>query len=141
MSVPQPIRLEHRQIFVNLPVTDLTKARDFYRALGWKHNETFSDEQTVTFEVSEHIVVMLQERDRFASFHDRRTLEPGGPREMLNAVGAASARDVDELVRRARQAGGAVIREPEAQGPMYGAAFDDPDGHGWEVVYMDPAAL
>ncbi|AGF72992.1 VOC family protein [Corynebacterium halotolerans] len=141
MSVPPPIRLEHRQIYVNLPAADLPKLREFYRALGWRLNETFSGEQTASFEVSDHIVVMLLERGYFDSFHQRESIEPRGPREMLNALSASSARDVDELIRRAREAGGTVFREPEGQGPMYSAAFDDPEGHGWEVVYMDPAVL
>lgn len=141
MSVPPPIRLEHRQIYVNLPVTDLPRLRAFYRALGWRLNETFSGEQTASFEVSDHIVVMLLERGYFSSFHQRETAEPGGPREMLNALSVSSAREVDELIRRAREAGGTVFREPGRQGPMYGAAFDDPEGHGWEIAYMDPTAL
>ncbi|MGD7001802.1 VOC family protein [Corynebacterium halotolerans] len=141
MSVPPPIRLEHRQIFVNLPAADLPGLREFYRALGWKFNEMFSDEQTASFEISDHIVVMLLAREKFATFHDRATAESTDPREMLNALDAGSPRDVDEMVRRVRQSGGTIIREPEAQGPMYGAAFDDPEGHGWEIVWMDPAAF
>lgn len=141
MSVPPPIRLEHRQIFINLPAADLPKLREFYRALGWKVNEMFSDEQTASFEINDQIVLMLLGREKFAGFHDRETVEPNTAREVLNALGACSQRDVDEMIRRVRDAGGTVTRKPESQGPMYGAAFDDPEGHGWELVYLDPAVL
>ncbi|MGP6173736.1 VOC family protein [Corynebacterium sp. A21] len=141
MNAPRPIRLQHEQVFINLPVTDLAAQRDFYLALGFKQNLVFSDETTNSFEISDHIVVMLLQQDTFSGFHDRETVAANGPREVLNALGAESTADVDELIRRAKQAGGTITREPEAQGPMYGAAFDDLEGHGWEIVYMDPSAL
>lgn len=68
----------------------------------------FSDEQTASFEISHQIVVMLLTRDKFAGFHDRETAKPNAPREVLNVLGAGSERDVDELIRRIRQASGAV---------------------------------
>lgn len=141
MSVPQPIQLKHDRIYVNLPVDDLSAQREFYLALGFRQNLQFSDENTVSFEVTEHIVLMLLEREKFNSFHDRESVPAQGPREVLNALDVGSRKDVNELIRRVRQAGGKVTREPEEQGPMYGAAFDDLEGHGWELFWMDPTAL
>ena len=65
----------------------------------------------------------------------------GGAREVLNCLSASSKEDVDELLRRVTEGGGTVTRPAEEQGPMYGAAFDDVDGHGWEVMWMDPAVF
>lgn len=136
-----PDRLHHERIFINLPVESVSASIRFYRALGFVENQVFRDEATASFEVSDHIVVMLLERERFSSFHSRGTVPAGGAREVLNCLSLESAEDVDEVLRRAGEAGGKITRGPEAQGPMYGGAFDDPDGHGWELMWMDPEAL
>ena len=140
-AAQQPARLEHPMVFANLVVSDVKAATAFYRALGWKENQVFRDETTSSMEVSDAIVVMLLEESKFAQFNDRDSYRPGGPREVLNCLQCTSKEDVDELLTRARGAGAKVTREAEAQGPMYGAAFDDLDGHGWELMWMDPAAL
>lgn len=134
-------KLAHDQIFINLPVADITASKEFYAALGWEFNPMFSDERTGSFVLSDHIFVMLLETSRFQEFHDRETFRPGGAREVLNCLGAASRADVDELLRRAVAGGGTITRPAEEQGPMYGAAFDDVDGHGWEIMWMDPAVF
>lgn len=142
MSNPaQPERLSHPMLFINLVVDDVNKATAFYRALGWRENEIFRDETTASMEVSDNIVVMLLENSKFAQFNNRENYVPGGPREVLNCLQVTSRDDVDTFVARVREAGGTVTREPEAQGPMYGCAFDDLDGHGWELMWMDPEAL
>lgn len=51
---------------------------------------------------------------------------------------AESREEVDEIVKKVKDAGGAIYREPtENQGFMYGAGFVDLDGHRWNVLYMD----
>ena len=137
----QPERLSHPMVFINLVVEDVKKAVTFYRALGWYENEIFRDDTSASMEVSDNIVVMLLENNKFSQFNDRDNYTPGGPREVLNCIQLTSREDVDTFVSRVREAGGTVTREPEAQGPMYGAAFDDLDGHGWELMWMDPEAL
>ncbi|ALC05374.1 lactoylglutathione lyase [Corynebacterium deserti GIMN1.010] len=134
-------RLQHDMIFINLPVSDLAASKSFYAGLGFKENEIFRDEHTASFKVSDVIVVMLLETERFNSFSTRPAVDPGGAREMLNCLSVSSVEDADELVRRATEFGGTVTRELAAEGPMYGGAFDDPDGHGWELMYFDPEAL
>lgn len=134
-------KLTRDQIFINLPVADIQAAMSFYSALGWELNPMFSDERTASFVVSDHLVVMLLETARFQEFHQRETYAAGGAREVLNCLSARSKEDVDELLRRVGEGGGTVTRPAEEQGPMYGAAFDDVDGHGWEVMWMDPAVF
>lgn len=134
-------RLRHDMIFINLPVADLAAARTFYAGLGFTENEIFRDEHTASFEVSDSIVVMLLESSRFREFSDRPVIGPGGPREVLNCLSVSSVADADELARRAVAHGGAITRDFVTEGPMYGGAFDDPEGHGWEVMYFDPEAL
>lgn len=139
---PVPMdRLKHDMIFINLPVTDLDKSRNFYAGLGFVENKTFSDERTSSFEVNASIVVMLLQSGRFQEFSNRPVTAAGGSREVLNCLSVASPADADELASRVRACGGVLTKEPAADGPMYGGSFDDPDGHGWEFVYMDPEAF
>lgn len=134
-------RLQHDMIFINLPVSDLAASKRFYAGLGFKENTVFSDEHTASFEVSDAIVVMLLETARFSDFTKRPIVEKNGSREVLNCLSVCSTEDADEFVRRAQEFGGTITRELAAEGPMYGGAFDDPDGHGWELMYFDPEAL
>jgi uncharacterized protein len=46
---------------------------------------------------------------------------------------------VHELVDRAAAAGGRETRPPEDHGFMFMRSFEDPDGHIWEIFWMDPA--
>lgn len=127
-------------IFVNLPVADVQRATAFYKALGYAQHLGFSDESASSIVVSDHIVVMLLERGRFGSFlRDGAEIADGV--EVLNCLSAPSRDAVDELVAKARAAGGGEWREPMDQGFMYGHSFTDPDGHVWEVVWMDPATV
>lgn len=128
-------------VFINLPVSDLADSKRFYAGLGFTENLIFRDDHTASFEVSDAIVIMLLETERFQGFTERPVIEKNGPREVLNCLSVSSPEDADELVRRAQEFGGTVTRELAAEGPMYGGAFDDPDGHGWELMYFDPAAL
>ncbi|MGY1811431.1 VOC family protein [Blastococcus sp. SYSU D00820] len=124
-------------IFVNLPVTDLAAARAFYGGLGFSFNEQFSDERTASVVVDENIVLMLMTRDRFADFVTGEVGDPRAATTSINALSAGSRDEVDELVRKALASGGKPWRPAEDHGFMYGASFTDPDGHVWEVVWMD----
>lgn len=124
-----------------MPVSDLAASKRFYAGLGFKENEIFRDEHTASFEVSDAIVVMLLETERFNSFSTRPSVEKNGSREVLNCLSVCSPEDADEFARRAAEFGGTITRELAAEGPMYGDAFDDPDGHGWELMFFDPEAL
>ncbi|CAM3992942.1 VOC family protein [Tsukamurella ocularis] len=128
----------HTMIFVNLPIADVQRSRDFFTAVGYTINEKFSDENAVAVELGENIAAMLLKTDFFGTFHESTTAAPG-VKETLIALSAESREEVDEIVNRAVAAGGTEGRS-EDHGFMYGRAFDDPDGHGWEIMWMDPAA-
>ncbi len=130
-------------IFVNLAVSDLDRAKAFYAGLGFSFNEQFSDERTASVVVADNIVVMLLTRDRFADFVPAGT-EIGDPAKTttaLNALSAESRQEADDLLARALASGGRPWQPPQDHGFMYGVSFTDPDGHVWEVVWMDPAAV
>jgi predicted lactoylglutathione lyase len=129
-----------RMIFVNLPVQDLTKSVGFFTALGFEFNERFTDENATCMVVSDHACVMLLTRPFFASFTTRQVHEAAGPTEAIIALSAESRDEVDALVDRALELGGAAVKDPADEGYMYGRSFYDLDGHAWEVMWMDPGA-
>ena len=130
-----------RMIFVNLPVSDLDRAKAFYAGLGFSFNEQFSDERTASVVISESIVVMLLTRDRFADFVPGTVGDPAEGTTQLNALSVDSREEADELLSRALASGGKPWQPTQDLGFMYGTSFTDPDGHVWETVWMDPAQI
>ena len=130
----------NRMIFVNLPVTDLDAAKAFYTGLGFSLNPEFSDEQTACVVISDSIVVMALKRERFADFVAGPVGDPAAGPTVINCLSAGSREEVDELVGRALASGGKPWLDKMEMGPMYGHSFTDPDGHVWEVLYMQQDA-
>ncbi|EDY44303.1 VOC family protein [Streptomyces sp. SPB074] len=132
-----------QMIFVNLVVNDLDRAKKFFTDLGFRLNEQFTDEQTASVVISDTIVTMLHTRERFAQFtpEGKSPADAGATTEVLLALSARSREEVDMLADRALASGGSPAREAEDHGFMYGRSFADPDGHVWEVVWMDPAQV
>jgi predicted lactoylglutathione lyase len=129
-----------RMIFVNLPVQDLDRSVAFFRGLGFTFNEQFTDRNATCMEVSDQACVMLLVRPFFATFTTKDVADAAASTEAILAVSARSREEVDTLVDRALELGGAVAKQPSDDGFMYGRSFYDPDGHAWEVMWMDPAA-
>ncbi|NSC22264.1 glyoxalase [Streptomyces albus subsp. chlorinus] len=130
-----------RKIFVNLPVKDLNRSIDFFTKCGFSFDPRFTDENATCMVVGEDIRVMLLVEPFFRSFSRREIPDTARTSEVLVALSAESREEVDELVERALDAGAEAHGEPQADGPMYGRSFTDPDGHIWEVMWMDPTAL
>lgn len=129
-----------RQIFVNLPVADLAKAKAFYAALGFTNEPNFTNETAACMVWSEAIYVMLLTHARWREFTARPIPDPGSSEVML-ALGVHSREDVDRVTDRAGASGGTADVNPrQDHGFMYGRSFLDPDGHIWETFWMDPAA-
>ncbi|GAA2824407.1 VOC family protein [Crossiella cryophila] len=129
-----------RMIFINLPVKDVAAARDFYTKLGFTANEQFSDETAVSMMVEQNITVILLGEDKFKDFIKGEIADPDTT-EVLNCLSADSRAEVDELVAAALAAGGQEWKPFQDHGFMYGGSFRDLDGHVWEVMHMDPAAV
>jgi len=127
----------NRIIFVNLPVGDLDATRSFYTGLGFGLNPQFSDEHAACIVISDTIVVMALHRSRFEDFVAGPVGDPAAATTVINCLSASSREEVDELVSRALTHGGKPWLDPMQDGPMYGHSFADPDGHVWEVLYMD----
>src|SRR5690606_22387372 len=117
-----------RMIFVNLPVRDVQLARGFYTGPGFTVNEMFSDEQCACIVVSDTIFVMIMDHARFTDFVTKEVVEARRSTGVINCLSAASGEGVDSLSAAAVAHGGVEGRFV-SEGPMYGRAFSDPDGH------------
>jgi predicted lactoylglutathione lyase len=130
-----------KMIFVNLPVTDLERATAFYEAVGAKKNEQFCDATASCMVFSETIHAMLLTHDKFRQFTPKRIANARETSEVLICISADSRDSVDEMVDKAGSAGGKIDPGPKQDyGFMYGRSFEDPDGHIWEVMWMDVEA-
>lgn len=130
-----------RMIFLNLPVDDVAASRRFWTGLGFSVNEEFCDEgSTACIVVSDTIVLMLLERGRFADFTDKQIADTRTSTSVISCLSAASREEVDTLVGAALEHG-ATEGRAESEGPMYGRSFEDPDGHLWEVLFMEMAEV
>jgi uncharacterized protein len=127
------------KIFVNLPVKQLEKSMAFYEALGFKNNPQFTDETAACMVVSEDIYVMLLTHPKFKSFTPKEISDATKTSEVLNCISREARADVDETVQKAIAAGGSTFNDPMDHGFMYAHAFQDLDGHIWEVMWMDPS--
>ena len=127
-------------IFVNLPVADLPRARAFYEAVGARNEPMFTDETAACMVFSETIHVMLLTHDKYRMFTTKRIADAHETSEVLIAITLESRSEVDDITGRALAAGGREARPTEDHGWMYSRAFEDPDGHVWEPVWMDEEA-
>ena len=130
------------KIFVNLPVKDLKRSMNFFESLGFSFNPQFTDENAGCLVISEgSIYAMLITEPYFQTFTKKAICDATQNTEVLIALDAESREAVDEMVRRAVEAGGSLYTDPQDHGWMYGHSFADPDGHQWEVLFMDESQL
>ena len=130
-----------RMIFVNLPVGDLAQSKSFLEALGAVNEPKFTDETAACMTLSDSIHVMLLTHDKFSQFTPRPIADATAGSEVLLCLSENSRESVDSTLERAVAAGGTADPSPKQDyGVMYGRSVADPDGHIWEVMWMDPAA-
>ena len=134
--------MANKQIFVNLPVKDLDKSKAFFAALGYTFNAQFTDANAACMVIQEgSIHAMLLVEDFFKTFTSKSIADTSKSTEVLLCLSCESRAEVDELVAKAKAAGGTIPGEPKDYGFMYGHGFQDIDGHLWELMYMDPNAV
>lgn len=126
------------KIFVNLPVKDLNRSKEFYTNLGYSINPQFTNEKAACIVISEEIYAMILKEEFFKTFIPKKEIADAvKSTEVLMALSADNKDDVNTLADKALAAGGKEARPPEDHGFMYGRSFEDPDGHIWEVFWMD----
>lgn len=133
--------MEINQIYVNLPVKDVQKTREFWTKLGFSINEQFSDEKAICVIMKQdHIYTMFLKEEFFQTFTDR-PIAKGDTTQTLLAISVNSREEVDEMVKTATENGGSKYNEPRDYGWMYQKTFSDLDGHQWEVLFSDLSQL
>ena len=129
------------QIFVNLPVKDLSRTVEFFKKLGFAFNAQFTDENATCMIINDEIFVMLLVEKFFKSFTKKEICDTTKDTEVIIALSTDSREKVDKMMQNVFQAGGKESREPQDHGWMYGRSFQDINGHLWEIIYMDEKAL
>jgi len=131
-----------KQIFVNLPVADLPKAKSFYEAIGAVNNPQFSDDTAACMVVSDTIYVMLLTHPKWATFTKKPIVDAHAASEVMLALSADDRAAVDTMVKAAAANGGkADVNPVQDLGFMYGRSFEDVDGHIWETMFMDMSQM
>lgn len=132
-----------KEIWLNLPVKDVERSKEFFTALGFSFNEERTTPVSACMLVGEKkVVVMLFQQDVFKGFVKQELTDTTQSSEILISIDAQSRDDVDTLTKKAAAAGGKVFAEPaESQGWLYGSGFADIDGHRWNVLFMDMSKM
>jgi uncharacterized protein len=129
------------QMFVNLPVTDLDRAKSFYTAIGFTINPLFTDHNAACVVVDEgHNYFMILTREYFQTFTDLPIGDPAINPSVSTAIFLDSREEVDKSVADGLAAGGAEPHPATDYGFMYQRQLSDPDGNILEFGYMDPVA-
>ncbi len=126
------------KIFVNLPVSDLNRSKEFYTGIGFTINPQFSDDTAACVVISEDIYAMILTHEKFRQFTPKQIADSTTTSEVLTALSFESKEKVDEVFGKALQSGGSEAAPTQDHGFMYSKSFNDPDGHIWEAFWMDP---
>ncbi|WP_152269589.1 VOC family protein [Agriterribacter humi] len=126
-----------KQVFINLPVTDLKKSMAFYEATGFTNNPQFTDETAACMVWSDAIFVMLLTHDKLKQFTAKAIIDAKQTVGVINALSLESNEEVNSFLEKAVKAGGREYAEAKDYGFMQQRCVEDPDGHNWEVLYMD----
>ncbi|MCL6699038.1 VOC family protein [Sphingomonas sp. NSE70-1] len=131
-----------KMIFINLPVADLERSKLFYEAIGARNEPKFTDDNAAMMVLSDAIYVMLLKHPFYSTFTGKPIADAHRSSQVILALSVDSPAEVDALVQKAGSAGGATDPGPKQElgGMMYERSFEDPDGHHWEAVWMDPKA-
>ena len=128
-------------MFVNLPVTDLERAKAFYTAIGFSINPRFSDHNAACVVVEEdHSAFMILTREYFQTFTDLPIGDPAVNPSVSTAIFLDDREAVDHAVAAGIAAGGSEARPASDYGFLYQRQLTDPDGNVLEFGWMDPVA-
>ena len=126
-----------KAIFVNLPCQDLRRSKAFFETLGFSFNPQFTNDEAACLVISDAIYAMLHTHASFRRFTSKDIADAHKTTETLLAIQVESKEAVNALLDKARAAGARAPREAQDHGFMYERAFEDPDGHIWEIFWMD----
>jgi len=130
-----------KKIFINLPVSDLTRAITFYTSIGFENNPKFTNDEAAWMTLSEEIYVMLLTHPKFEAFTNKEIANTYKTASVINSISVDNKNEVEEIFEKAIIAGGKETSEAKDFGFMQQRSFEDLDGHLWEVFFLDFANL
>ena len=128
------------QIYVNLPVKDVQKTREFWTKLGFPTNDEMSNDKSVCVVMNDNTYVMFLTEEFFQTFSER-PVPKGDTTQVLVAISLDTREQVDHMVNTAVANGAKQHEEPQDYGWMYHNSFWDINGHGWNVMFADPSQM
>lgn len=129
-----------RALFVSIPVADLERSTAFFTKLGFRFDPAFSGDGVARMLVGEHTSFMFGTHATFEQLSHRPMADPMKHALALFAFTVDTREEVDTVAETALAGGGTEADGPEDHGFMYARSFFDLDGHGWQVMWMNPAA-
>ncbi|HEX2922160.1 MAG TPA: VOC family protein [Bacteroidales bacterium] len=133
-----------KEFWVNLPVKDIKRTKDFFTQLGFTFKPLPGNREDSACLIlgSKSVQVMMFEEPEFRSFIDSELSDARRSSEVLFSIDAENTEEINILASKVRKAGGSIFAEPaEKDEWMYGFGFSDPDGHRWNVLYMDTSKM
>jgi predicted lactoylglutathione lyase len=130
-----------KSIYVNLPIKNLEKTREFWTKLGFSFNEQFSDDKALCMVLNEGLIYSMLISHEFFSTFTNRSIADASTTQVLVAIEVESRERVDKLVKNALENGASRYKESADHGWMYYDSFADLDGHQWEIMFTDPSQL
>lgn len=128
-----------KEIWLNLPVKNVERSKDFFTKIGFSPNEAQSNGEMACFTVGEKkMAVLFFAEETFKGFAKNEISDANTGAEILISFDAENREAVDDTARKVFDAGGKIFSEPQViQGWMYGFGFCDLDGHRWNMIHMD----
>lgn len=127
-------------IFVNLPTTDLERAKAFYVALGYTINPLFTDDNAACVMLGDNLFFMVVTQEFLGTFTDKQVIDPRTHVGAMIGLSCDTRDGVDDILAKGLAAGGTEPRPPQDYGFMYARDLEDPDGNILSYFFMEPAA-
>jgi hypothetical protein len=121
--------------FLNMPVQDVARSKEFFMSLGFGVNEQFSGSENVCVIVNQNISLMLMDHDKFSSFIDKK-VAPKDASEMILSFSCESEAEVRSITEKALELGARKVNDSEDTDFMFSWAFEDLDGHLWDLFWL-----
>ena len=122
-------------VFLNMPVQDVARSKEFFMSLGFGVNEQFSGSENVCVIVNQNISLMLMDHDKFSSFIDKK-VAPKDASEIILSFACESEAEVRSITEKALELGARKVNDPEDTDFMFSWAFEDLDGHLWDLFWI-----
>lgn len=122
--------------WLNLSVTDVERALNFYRNIGFEIIDERSNNETLgAIKIGDNTICIFKQ-DILEQFMQTPLKTHADKPEIIVSFDLPTNQDVDELYERIVQAGGNVINKPSVKNGYYGFMFTDVDGHYFNVIVM-----